>query len=200
MTLELHFSVAGYSGLLLFFRGITGYLHGFVSVYERPIMAGGRVWIAYSIVNGAGFKMLLSHFKPGYRLPSDRYFMGLIERQYVDVRESVKLRLQQETAFASITGDILTSIATHAYLTLTVHFLSSEWDMCSIVLGTKPLKDRHNGENITIWIEEMLATFSISTDNVSAFVHDSGSNIRLAGQLLHDKYGWYTEACAGHTL
>ena len=72
--------------------------------------------------------------------------------------------------------------------------------MCSIVLGTKPLTDRHTGENITLWIEEMLATFSISTDDVSAFVHDSGSNICLAGQLLHDKYGWYTEACAGHTV
>ena len=69
--------------------------------------------------------------------------------------------------------------------------------MCSIVLRTKPLTDRHTGENIT---KEMLATFSISTDNVSAFVRDSGSNICLAGQLLHDKYGWYTEACAGHTL
>ena len=32
------------------------------------------------------------------------------------------------------------------------------------------------------------ATFSISTNNVSAFVHMSGSNIRLAGQLLLDNY------------
>lgn len=141
----------------------------------------------------------VSYLEPGYRLPSDRYFMGVIEQKYVDVRESVKLRLQQESAFVSITGDIWTSIATHAYLTLTVQFLSSEWNMCSIVLGTKPLTDQHTGENITIWIEEMLATFSISTDNVSAFVQDSGSNIHPAGQL-HDKYGWYTEACAGHTL
>ena len=70
-------------------------------------------------VNGAGFKALLSYLEPGYRLPSDRYFTGLIERKYVDVRESVKLRQQQETACVSITGDIWTSIATHAYLTLT---------------------------------------------------------------------------------
>ena len=80
-------------------------------------------------VNSAGFKALLSYLEPGYRLPSDQYFMGLIEQKYVNVRESVKLRLQQETAFVSITGDIWTSIATHAYLTLTVHFLSREWDM-----------------------------------------------------------------------
>ena len=47
--LELHLSVAGYGGLSLPFRGITGYLHGLVSVYERPIIAGGRVLMAYSI-------------------------------------------------------------------------------------------------------------------------------------------------------
>ena len=64
-------------------------------------------------VNGEGFKALLSYLKPRYRLPLDQYFMGLIERKYVDVRESVKLRLQQESAFVSITGDILISIATH---------------------------------------------------------------------------------------
>ena len=46
---QVYFSVAGYGGLLLF-RGITGYLHGLVSVYERPIIAGGRVWMAYSTV------------------------------------------------------------------------------------------------------------------------------------------------------
>jgi len=48
LTLELHFLVARYGGLRLPFRGITGYLHGLVSVNERPIIAGGRVWMAYS--------------------------------------------------------------------------------------------------------------------------------------------------------
>ena len=48
MTLELHFSVTGNGGLRLPFHGITGYLHGLVSVYERPIIAGGRVWMAYN--------------------------------------------------------------------------------------------------------------------------------------------------------
>ena len=85
-------------------------------------------------VNGEGFKALLFYLKPGYRLPLD-------ELKYIDERVS---------AFVSITGDIWTSIATHAYLILTMCFLSSEWDMCSIALGTKPLTGRHTGENITI--------------------------------------------------
>ena len=50
--LELHFSVARYGRLRLPFRGITGYLDGLVSVYEHPIIAGGRVWMAYSSRRG----------------------------------------------------------------------------------------------------------------------------------------------------
>ena len=60
-------------------------------------------------VNGEGFKALLSYLKPEYQLPSDRYFMDLIEQKYVNVRESVKLK---ESAFVSITGDIWTSMLT----------------------------------------------------------------------------------------
>ena len=47
--------------------------------------------------------------------------------------------------------------------------------MCSDALGTKPLVEQHTGENIVICIEEMLADFSIGTNKVVAFVHDSGS-------------------------
>ena len=48
--LELHFSVAGYGGICLSFRGITEYLRDLVSVYERPIIAGIRVWIAETVI------------------------------------------------------------------------------------------------------------------------------------------------------
>ena len=47
LTLELHFSVAGYGGHRLPFHGITVYLHGLVSVFKRPIVAGSRVWTVH---------------------------------------------------------------------------------------------------------------------------------------------------------
>ena len=78
--------------------------------------------------------------------------------------------------------------------------MSDAWEMCSVVLGTKPLDERYTGENIVTWMEEMLAEFSIGTSKVVAFVHDTSPNINLAGRPLRDKYGWYTEACAGHSL
>ena len=58
--LELHFSVAGYGGLRLPFRGITEYLRGLVSVYERPIMAGVRILIVSSTTQRMHLKILIS--------------------------------------------------------------------------------------------------------------------------------------------
>ena len=35
---------------------------------------------------------------------------------------------------------------------------------------------------------------------VVGFVHDGGSNIKLSGQILHEKYGWFSLSCAVHNI
>ena len=55
LTIELHFSVAGYGGLHLPFSGITQYLRGLVFVYERPIIAGVRTSITSSTTRVCNF-------------------------------------------------------------------------------------------------------------------------------------------------
>ena len=60
LTLELHFLVTRYGGLCLPFRGITRYLHGLVSLYECPIIAGRQVWMAYSTAAYASLLLPLS--------------------------------------------------------------------------------------------------------------------------------------------
>ena len=89
----------------------------------------------------------------------------------------------------SLTGDIWTSITIDAYITLTVHFLSEAWEMCSVVLGTKPLSDRHTGENIVAWMEEMLALAPIRWLHLSmiavqtSILLDDDSMTSMAGTL-----------------
>ena len=64
-----------------------------------------------------------------------------------------------------------------------MRFLSSEWSILYLELSLSLIdilvKTSLSGLN---------ATFSISANNMSALVHDSGSNIRLAGQLLLDNF------------
>lgn len=66
-------------------------------------------------------------------------------------------------------------------------------------LDTMPVFDRHTGINIVSWLEK-LAEFGIDPTRVIGFVHDSGANIKLSGQILHEKYGWSSLNCAGHDI
>lgn len=98
-------------------------------------------------------------------------------------------RLQQATSVVSL---VICGLATDAYLTLTVHcvwYLENVQHFACYLSNTRV--------KIVTWMEEMLAEFNIHRPwNSGGF----GSNINLAGWLLHDKYGWYTKARARHTL
>lgn len=55
---------------------------------------------------------------------------------------------QQEATSMSLTTDIWTSIANDAYLTVSVHFISIDWTLCSAVVCTSAFPERHTGLEI----------------------------------------------------
>ena len=65
--------------------------------------------------------------------------------------------------------------------------------MESVCLGTMPV----SGDNIVLWIEEILEKFGINIEKVVSFIHDNRSN---SGKILTEKFEWSCESCAGHDL
>ena len=53
-----------------------------------------------------------------------------------------------------------TSLVNDAYISLTTHFISGEWNMELVCLGTMPVSERHTGDNISSWIEEILGNLT----------------------------------------
>ena len=141
----------------------------------------------------------MSFTEPDYHLLSTTYFMKLIELKYEEAVAKVQQTLQAAN-YISITSDMWNSLANDAYISLTSHFISGEWNMESVCLGTMPVSVRHTGDNISPWIEEIQGNFGISTQKVVSFVHDNGSNFVRAGKMLSEKFGWSSESCAGHDL
>ncbi|XP_061578646.1 zinc finger BED domain-containing protein 4-like isoform X2 [Cololabis saira] len=154
-----------------------------------------------AMVEDDGFKQMIQTFHPGYTLPSRTHFTKLIEEKYETVVSDIKatLKLINKNKIA-LTADAWTSISTEAYLGITCHFISDDWELTSLCLTTMPLEERHTGSNIAAWIEEAMARFEISESNIVALVHDNGSNIVLAANILQEKHGWMSIRCAGHTL
>ncbi|KAM3842535.1 E3 SUMO-protein ligase ZBED1-like [Diretmus argenteus] len=152
-----------------------------------------------SMVEDKGFENMILTFNPKYELPSRTYFTTKMEKKYEEVKGKLNKKLKTTDSMA-LTTDIWTSVATEAYLGVTCHFVGEDWEMESHSLTTMPLEERHTGPNIAEWIEEIIAKFDIPPEKIKAVVHDNGSNVVAAANLLSEKHGWASVRCAGHTL
>ena len=94
-------------------------------------------------------------------------------------------------------GDIWTSRATQAYITITAHYITEDWKIqvmhCALV---KYAAERHTGKNITTRIKKVVKMWNIDDEQVSAVVTNYASNMLAAVNILE----WNHLPCFVHTL
>uniref|UniRef100_H2ZWK5 HAT C-terminal dimerisation domain-containing protein n=1 Tax=Latimeria chalumnae TaxID=7897 RepID=H2ZWK5_LATCH len=150
-----------------------------------------------SIVEDKGFREFVELVEPGYQLPSRTFFIQMVEKKYLVTRIKVELKTPEKIA---LTSDIWTSLATETYMSVTAHFITKDWQLKSINLAIKPLSERHTGENIVTFIEEVLEKFELEPSCICALVCDNGVNMVAAARKLKEKYSWANIRCVGHTI
>ncbi|KAM4557393.1 E3 SUMO-protein ligase ZBED1-like [Fundulus diaphanus] len=153
-----------------------------------------------SMVEDEGFTKMIHTLNPGYTLPSRTHFTKLMERKYEETFKKVKTAINTNNSKLALTTDVWTSVATEAYLGVTCHYITDDWDMQSISLTTMPLQGRHTASNIAEWLEQVVDRFEIPPSKIIAIVHDNGANIVAAANILEEKHGWSSVRCTGHTL
>ncbi|XP_078028245.1 E3 SUMO-protein ligase ZBED1-like [Epinephelus lanceolatus] len=153
-----------------------------------------------AIIEGEGFKEMLTTFNQGYSLPSRRHFTSMMEEKYETSVEKLRNKLKAVNSKISLTTDAWTSMVTEAYLGVTCHFIDEKWNLVSCNLTTLPVDEQHTAENIASWVEKVAEKFHISLNNVLAIVHDNASNVVAALRILEEKFGVASYRCAGHTL
>ena len=65
--------------------------------------------------------------------------------------------------------------------------------MKSVCLGTIPVSEQHTGDNIVLWIVEILEKFGISTEKVVSFVHDNASNLFMLEKYLQKSLSYVSK-------
>ncbi|XP_072314069.1 zinc finger BED domain-containing protein 4-like [Eucyclogobius newberryi] len=149
-----------------------------------------------SMVEGKGFKEMISKFSPQYELPSTIYFTKKMEDKYKEIKGKLIDAIKKCDSVA-LTTDIWTSVAVEAFMGVTCHYVGDNWEMQSFILSTLPLEDRHTAANIAEWLQDVLKTFIIPLEKVKPVVHDNGANVV---KLLREKHGWASVRCSAHTL
>ena len=95
------------------------------------------------IVEGKGFRKLMEYCEPGYTILSRKHLSTMMLERFVKGKALLAERLQVDALSLSLTTDIWTSSSTEAFLSLTCHFLTSQWEFVDRLLTTKCFLEHH---------------------------------------------------------
>ena len=90
----------------------------------------------------------------------------------------------RQVRYYAITTDLWTSSACEPYITLTIHYIDSEWCLKSNCLDTVALFADITDDNIAKSVTDILANWELETQNLVAATTDSGANVISAFRVL----------------
>ncbi|XP_074532118.1 uncharacterized protein LOC141795209 [Halichoeres trimaculatus] len=146
------------------------------------------------VVTGEGFQDLMMELEQRYTVPSRTAISGHNVKLYNVMRANIETILKDKTF--SLTTDGWTSMATHAYATVTAHFISDTWVLENYVLCTKELRGSHTAAHVAASIRSTLEDFGIPREAVVSVTTDNALNYVNAVHNL----GLFDVPCLAHTL
>ena len=149
-----------------------------------------------SVVEGKGFQHMVSCFEPRYQLPHRTTFMSReIPILFTKTRDNVMAVTSAADSFA-LTTNCWTSRANEAYVGVTFHTISSEWELEHVSLENQELPEAHTAENLAQALMIVLEKWKFDSCKLSGITVNNASNIQKARiDILH----WKCLGCFGHT-
>ena len=147
------------------------------------------------IVEDTGFQSFISALDPRYKPPSRRTIMhSLLPEKYRSEKEKLQETFSS-VKYVALTTDIWTSRHTEGFLTVTCHYVTPDWQLCTAVLSTMNFSGAHTAEHIAETLGKIADDWSIRT-KIVCIVTDNAANCVAAVRLLN----WRHLPCFAHTL
>ena len=137
-----------------------------------------------SIVEDVGFRQVLKLLEPHYQCSSRKYFTEtIIPKIYSGMKEEVVRLINScdDESYLSFTMDAWSSsVNDTALLSLTAHWIDSQFKRVSAVLNAQCLTEAHTGEYIAAQVLSMLEKWEIALQRVHLVITDNASNMAKA--------------------
>ncbi|GFS04731.1 zinc finger BED domain-containing protein 1 [Elysia marginata] len=148
-----------------------------------------------SVAENSAFRRLVADLDPQYEIVSrKRLTSQMLPARYLEEKARLKSMLL-ELKDVSITTDCWTSRTVESFITVTVHFITKDWQLKSRVLTTTTLQGPHTADNLSTTLRDVFAEWGIS-DKVATCVTDNAANIVSAVEKLKLRH----QPCFTHTL
>ena len=128
---------------------------------------------------------MLYKFEPGYCVPSHTFVASLLRKKHVEGQIRLKALLEPIEA-VSLTTDLWTSKALNGYLTVTAHFVSSDWKLASCVLATSCFTQHRTATNTGQRLVEISRFFGVAGQGQTV-IHDEATNQVAALRVAADE-------------
>ncbi len=152
--------------------------------------------VPFRTVEKPAFKAMLQIFDKQYVLPDRKYFsQTAIPEKYLSVKDSIIRELKDVDHF-SVTTDMWSSVNMMPYMSLTIHYLSANWELNSKCLETVFMPDSHAIDNLAEALRSTFQEWSLDKRKLVCITTDNGANIVAAVRKL----GWKWLNCFGHNL
>ena len=110
----------------------------------------------WSIVNDPGFLFFSNQMDPHYKLASDKFYRGLLDKAYKNGVSKVEDKLDKDNPeYVSCQLDGWSAYR-HGYIGLLVNYITPSWKRVSLCLSCGPYDSNHTGENLGHWLEDKL--------------------------------------------
>ena len=110
----------------------------------------------WSIVNDPGFLIYSSQMDPHYKVASDKFYRGLLDKAYKKGVSKVEEKLDKDNPeYVSCQLDGWSAYR-QGYIGLLVNYITSSWKRVSLCLSCGPYDKNHTGENLGRWLEDKL--------------------------------------------
>ncbi|XP_049514970.1 zinc finger BED domain-containing protein 4-like [Dermacentor silvarum] len=154
----------------------------------------------YIFVENRGFKELMNHMEPLYKIPSRTTFSRtIIPALYRDpvtaVKEIMHADFQEGIESILFTNDMWTLRSNQSYISLTCHYLASNFEMRSIALDNRSVTESHTACNILEHLQAMMDNWELPKVPVCV-VTDNARNFRAVLRGI----SCVPMQCMGHTL
>lgn len=149
-----------------------------------------------SITEDKGFKDFVQGLNPRYKLPSRRELTRtLLPNMYEQEVARISKELENVEDIA-LTTDIWTSRQTQGFITVTAHFISSDYNVKSAVLETARMTKNHTAENIAEDLTSICNKWNILS-KICCVITDNAANMTSA---IKSHMKLRNIPCFAHTL
>nr|XP_017093875.2 E3 SUMO-protein ligase ZBED1-like [Drosophila bipectinata] len=151
----------------------------------------------FSMVEDDGFRNLMQHMDPKYKMPSRTFFREvMLPKIYKDLRKDLECELEG-VQYVAITTDGWTSRANKAFITVSCHYVNKQFQLITAVLSTASLltPTNHSAMNIADTIRQVLNEWKL-LHKVVTIVTDNDATMKKACEHFQIKHF----PCFAHTI